>query len=81
MAQYKENYPMGSMVQIADSQRLKDFLGTWKSHHPISHEQLDHAGRIAVVERVSFYHGGDVLYELTGVPGIWHEQCLESSSL
>jgi hypothetical protein len=23
---------------------------------------------------VGFYHGGDELYELASVPGIWHEQ-------
>lgn len=25
---------------------------------------------------VTFYHGGDELYELKGVPGLWHEACL-----
>jgi hypothetical protein len=25
---------------------------------------------------VGFYHGGDVLYTLDGIPGLWHEQCL-----
>lgn len=34
------------------------------------------ADKIAKVKSVGFYHGGDVLYELKGVPGIWHEQCL-----
>ena len=28
------------------------------------------------VEGVSFYHGGDVLYQLKGVPDLWHEICL-----
>jgi hypothetical protein len=39
-------------------------------------EQFEYADSIAVVEMVSFYHGGDVLCELIGVPGIWHECCL-----
>jgi hypothetical protein len=28
---------------------------------------------------VSFYHGGDVLYELQTAPGTWHEQLLEEA--
>jgi hypothetical protein len=30
------------------------------------------------IKSVGFYHGGDVLYEIEGVPGIWHERCLEA---
>ena len=30
-------------------------------------------------ERVGYYHGGDVLYELEGVPGVWHEVCLRKA--
>ena len=22
------------------------------------------------------YHGGDIIYKLVDIPGIWHEQCL-----
>jgi hypothetical protein len=40
--------------------------------------QLEYAGRIAEVESVGFYHGGDELYKLQGLPGIWHEVCLEA---
>ena len=29
--------------------------------------------------RVGFYHGGDALYELEGVPGVWHEVCLRKA--
>jgi hypothetical protein len=28
---------------------------------------------------VGFYHGGDVLYVLEGIPGVWHESCLTKS--
>jgi len=42
--------------------------------------QLNYANHIAEVKSFGFYHGGDVLYELKGVPGIWHEQCLEAAS-
>jgi hypothetical protein len=30
-------------------------------------------------DAAGYYHGGDVLYTLTGVRGIWHEQCLEGT--
>ena len=40
--------------------------------------QLQSAGKVATVVRASMYHGGDQLYELTGVPGIWHERLLEA---
>jgi hypothetical protein len=32
-------------------------------------------GRAAKVKSIGYYHGGDVLYQLEGVPGIWQEQC------
>jgi hypothetical protein len=41
-------------------------------------EQLRFADKIAKVKSVGFYHGGDELYELKGVPGMWHEQCLRA---
>ena len=30
-----------------------------------------------IVTNVGFSHGGDVLYKLQRLPGIWHEECLE----
>ncbi len=48
----------------------------WNYHHKLQLEQLAYANAAAVVEKVGFYHGGDVLYNLKDVPGIWHEQCL-----
>jgi hypothetical protein len=73
---YKEEFPVGSTVRIANVQQLQEFQRTWKYHHKIDPVQLKYAGEIGEVEKVGFYHGGDVLYELRGVPGIWHEQCL-----
>ena len=65
---------------IADHDTLASFLATWHHHHPLTPEQLAWAGRPATVAEVGFYHGGDVLYSLGGVPGIWHEQCLTGTS-
>lgn len=74
---YNEEYPVGSKVRIADRPALESFQQEWKWHHPLQADQLDHAGQSAKVKKVSFYHGGDELYELESIPGIWHEQCLE----
>jgi hypothetical protein len=46
----------------------------------LSPEQLPFAGQSVTVRAVSYYHGGDVLYELIGAPGIWHEQCLRAGN-
>ena len=56
------------------------FRRTWKSHHPLDDSQLAYAGQSAKVSNVSFYHGGDELYQLEGIPGIWHEACLQHGS-
>jgi hypothetical protein len=75
---YKEEFPKGSIVRIADRLFLERFITTWEYHNKLDPAQLDYAGQNAEVESVGFYHGGDELYGLKGIPGIWHEQCLES---
>ena len=77
---YKAEFPQGSTVRIASRFSLEEFFRTWKLHNKLEPDQLDYAGRIAEVESVGFYHGGDELYRLKGIPGIWHEQCLEAAS-
>jgi hypothetical protein len=66
------------MVQIAPREALEAFLRTWHLHHPLEPSQLADAGKIAVVAASYTYHSGDILYELRGVPGIWHERCLDA---
>jgi hypothetical protein len=73
-AKYRE----GTLVRVAARKELEAFLKAWKLHHPLQPEQLDYAGRSAKVLKSGMYHGGDILYELEGIPGIWHEQCLEA---
>ena len=73
---YSEDFPVGTAVRIADRDTLEAFRRDWRWHHPLESIQLSFAGREARVSHVSFYHGGDELYELDGVPGIWHEACL-----
>lgn len=79
MALYKENFPVGSKVHIAQRFKLEEFFSTWEYHHKLEGEQLAYAENVAEVETVSFYHGGDVLYKLRGIPGIWHEQVLTAT--
>ena len=76
---YTEKFPVGTEVMIEDREFLTEFMKSWKWHHPLESAQLAHAGIAALVKDVGFYHGGDVLYHLQGVPGIWHEQCLRAS--
>jgi hypothetical protein len=63
-------------VRIADAATLRDFQSRWKLHHPLDDTQLAHAGQTATVRKIGFYHGGDPLYELADLPGVWHEPCL-----
>jgi hypothetical protein len=76
---YKAAFPEGSKVRVADRVFLERFMSEWKYHHKLQPEQLAHADEVAVVEKIGFYHGGDVLYNLKGVPGIWHEECLRAA--
>jgi hypothetical protein len=78
---YKVEYPKGTMVKIANRPSLELFLQTWKLHNRLMADQLDYADRVAEVESVGFYHGGDELYKLKDIPGVWHEQCLVAAEL
>jgi hypothetical protein len=73
-AKYRE----GALVKVVPRSNLEAFQTSWKLHHPLQSEQLAYAGRTAKVLKSLMHHGGDVLYQLEGVPGIWHEQCLEA---
>jgi len=73
---YRERYPKGTSVKVASRQELEQFRETWCYHHKLEAEQLLYAGRTTRVTSAGFYHGGDVLYQLENIPGIWHECCL-----
>lgn len=77
---YEERFPRGTRVTIAPVEDLLRFRLEWGSHNPLTDEQLRYAQFGAVVAEVGFYHGGDVLYVLESVPGVWHEECLRSAS-
>jgi hypothetical protein len=70
---YKEAFPAGSKVRIADRDFLEMFKDKWKYHHKLQSEQLIYADQEAIVKGVAFYHGGDPVYTLADVPGQWLE--------
>ena len=76
MPAYENKFAVGTTVRIAELPQLEEFRRSWRFHHALEPAQLRFAGRSVRVASVSFYHGGDVLYGLEDVPGIWHERCL-----
>ena len=74
---YNAEYPVGTFVKIVDRRALEEFMRNWKLHDKLQPEQLEFASRTGKVKSCGFYHGGDELYQIEGIPGIWHEQCLE----
>lgn len=74
---YKERFPIGCPVEVADEQTLHHFKETWKYHHPLDAAQLHYAGLITTVYSIGYYHGGDVLYGLRDTGAYtWHDACL-----
>ena len=66
----------GSRVKIANRAALEQFGQTWSLHNKLQPDQLEHAGKIVRVEGSFMYHGGDIIYQLESLPGLWHECCL-----
>jgi hypothetical protein len=73
---YNAEFAVGESVRIADLDTLRNFVRNWHYHHPLNRDQMAYANHVGKVKSVGFYHGGDELYQLKGIPGIWHEQCL-----
>ena len=76
---YKADFPVGTGVRVASRETLERFQRPqYAYHHPVEPHQLQYAGRTSTVVEASYYHGGDELYRLEGIPGYWHQECLES---
>jgi len=69
-------FEVGADVRIADRAFLEEFLEAGQYHNELEPDQLEFAGRVAKVKAVNFFHGGDEIYTLDGIPGVWHEECL-----
>jgi hypothetical protein len=74
---YEPDFPVGTIVRIKDIGDLLAFQQAWDYHNPLRDEQLTYASRTATISEVGFYHGGDEVYVLAGIAGVWHEECLE----
>jgi hypothetical protein len=61
-----------SVLTWTDSDANGNFITSSKQSSSLA------AGCTARVRDVGFYHGGDALYHLEGVPGTWHEACLHA---
>ena len=75
----KAEFEVGNEVRIADRAFLESFMEAGQYHNELEPEQLEYAGRTAKVKEVSFFTGGDEIYTLEGVPGVWHEECLAAA--
>jgi hypothetical protein len=71
-----DKYQPGDLVLIDSPELLASFARTWKRHHPLETRQMAYAGQSAKIANSFMYHGGDILYELEDVPGVWHQQVL-----
>ncbi len=63
-------------MHIADQKVLEEFQKSWVFHHGLEDGQLKYAGKAAKIVKRSFFRNGDILCELEGLPGVWHEKCL-----
>ena len=76
MNPYLAAFKVDMEIQIIDSQMLEIFMRSWCCHNRLQSEQLSFTEKIARVAKIGFYHRGDPLYELEGIPGVWQEECL-----
>lgn len=79
MGAYEAKYQPGMQVRVATAQELEEFRRTWRYHNPLIDSQMAYAGKVAIVRDVGFYHGGDPIYQLDDIPGVWHEQVLRDA--
>jgi hypothetical protein len=80
MRAYNAAFPVDSRVRIRGVDELRRFQIEWKAHPPLEDDRLRFAGELTTVVTVGYYLGGDALYTLDRVPGIWHERCLERAA-
>jgi hypothetical protein len=71
-------FEVGQQVRVADRGFLESFLEAGQYHNELEPDQLEYAGQEAKVTSVTFFHGGDEIYALEGIPGVWHEECLSA---
>ena len=72
-------FEVGAEVRIAGRDVLEKILEAGQYHNELEPEQVAFAGAVARVKSVEFFHGGDEIYTLDGIPGVWHEECLSAA--
>ena len=72
MPAYHAAFLCGEKLKIKPISFLRQYLRPeWPSHNPLEPEHLEFAGQRVSVSAVSYYHGGQILYQLRGIPGYW----------
>jgi hypothetical protein len=80
MPDYHAVFQRDDSVRIAPREELeRQPKGPWP--YSLTDDQFRFANCDAVVEAISYYHGGLVLYELRHVPGFWLEDLLLDATL
>jgi hypothetical protein len=72
-------FEVGAEVRLANRAFLEKFMEEGQYHNELEPEQLAYAGKVAKVKAIEFFHGGDEIYTLEGIPGVWHEECLAAA--
>ena len=72
-------FEVGAEVRVAGRAFLEKFLEDGQYHNELEPEQLGYADRVAKVKAVDFFHGGDEIYTLEGIPGVLHEECFRTA--
>lgn len=75
----RAEFEVGTEVRIAPRAFLEEFLEAGQYHNELEPGQVAFAGRVARVKAVDFFTGGDEIYTLEGIPGVWHEECLSAA--
>lgn len=76
---YEEKFRVGDRVRVRSRADLERFKNEWKYHHPLTDEQVLCADAVGTVQEIGYYHGGDVLYQLDNILGMWHEENLSEA--
>jgi hypothetical protein len=75
---FTARFSVGSRVRVGDRKRLAGILAEWPYDNRLTVEQLEYAGRKAVVASVTVRPGGHVFYGLDDAPGLWHDVCIDA---
>ena len=73
---HRAAFSIGASVRIKERTELERFARDWTSTNSLTPHQFCDAGVAGVVDSVAFDDGGNPLYTLERIGGIWHEENL-----